>query len=322
MKLHFIKMGLGIFTLIIGMTYGDLHLSAGGHAGNGGDCVIIDEIPYLLDLVEAGIHTDPYFANRNDFYPKLRDRIMTHVDVEESVANLIAAKIKEIDTAAPFFGYLIKLSLFSLYWTFLDQELMDIDDHGDTVMEYRKLELVQMAVRKGFDVTINRTIWKKAPETNRAALILHECVYAIAPHIETSVVVDGTVVKTIQQQGLGARAITGWLFRENFISELDTNRLIIFLSNHGYCLNNDSNSSDTIASARILKSNNRLGYTVWSGHVAFIDIFSDFLILPDKRAEDQILLVKISAPFWGTKNLPFDAVLGDISVPYSFEWLP
>jgi len=87
-----------------------------------------------------------------------------------------------------------------------------------------------------------------------------------------------------------------------------------------FCL--DSNSSDTIASARILKSNNRLGYTVWSGHVAFIDIFSDFLILPDKRAEDQILLVKISAPFWGTKNLPFDAVLGDISVPYSFEWLP
>lgn len=232
MKIYMIAL-----TLFWGIAQNSLAVG-GSHAGNGGDGVLIGKgttkIPYLLDLVEAGVHLDPYFKNSSDYSIQVRDFLAARIGIDEEVAALAAAKMKEIDDTAPFLGFLLKSIIDSLIWNFVDQELIDVDDHGDTVLKFRDIELVQMAVRKGFSVTINKTVWRESNSANKAALIFHEAIYAIARPSKMNVKMGDTYQKAFLQRGDGARAIVGELFKKGFMVRANKSSIKTLLLKNGY----------------------------------------------------------------------------------------
>ena len=129
-----------------------LNVSA-DEVGNGGDGVLYDKKPYLLDLIEAGVYQNPYFKNQEQFSVPVRDALVDHIEIDEATAQLVSAKMLEIFEKNYVFEMLIKRMVFRYDWVFVDEPLINISDE-DMVLEFPGHQLVQLAVRKGSRITI------------------------------------------------------------------------------------------------------------------------------------------------------------------------
>jgi hypothetical protein len=197
---------------------------AGGETGNGGDGILRDNKVYLLDLVEAGTELTPYFNKSDEPDGRINAFLKKKLPIENTVIELISRKTKELYLKSPSLAYHV-LAAINLYsWQFLNTHLRDVPDDGDTIIDipYRG-DLVQLAVRYKKEVKIDKSYWLFMDDANRAALILHEALYAlIQPHIDE----DGNNAK---QSSLDTRRLVGLLFGENF----DREALQTFLSSLG-----------------------------------------------------------------------------------------
>jgi len=153
-------------------------------AGNGGDGVILDEstqVPYLLDLVEADMHTAPFFDEGVALSPQI-DALIDQTELkylDKSPLILVKQKLSELHAKSPTAALAIGITARLLRWKLVDLSLNDIKDE-DTVLSFPKGKLVQLAVRKNGVVRIDHALWSKMDDGNRAALIFHEAIYAIA----------------------------------------------------------------------------------------------------------------------------------------------
>ncbi len=183
------------------------HAKSGGDiAGNGGDGVIINNKPYLYDLVEAGVQTEPDFDNQLEILPNIRMNLEKAFPKPHGLnLDLLARKLTEIYSVDKMFGASLLYAMKQYSWRWIDRNLYDVPDDGDTVVVVDKKNMVQLAVRYSRSVTIDRKLWQELDEANQVALVLHEMIYAM---IKPEQISDNAW----EQNANLARQITGYLF--------------------------------------------------------------------------------------------------------------
>jgi hypothetical protein len=202
----------------------------GKEVGDGGDGYLdIDNILYVLDLVESGVYLKPYLSEDVEPLGFIRERVeRALVMLPDAPVDLIARKITELYQINNILGFNLLYALEKYSWK-LVPTLPDIDDE-DTVLEtddnvllerkrtlselfFKKLDvgarLVQLAIRREHSIHVHAGRWQRElEEVNRAALVFHEIVFALSSPIEATI--DGRTFK--YQSSYSARAIVGLFF--------------------------------------------------------------------------------------------------------------
>jgi len=193
-------------------------LSADQEVGNGGDGVMINGKPYLLDFVEQGVNHKPRFKNPQDYSKRVARKLQRSISLPGLRYDLLAAKIREIQRYSPVMAYFLIYASEHFLWRLAGPEkvkeeservdLIDVEDE-DSVIDLKKLKKVQLAIRRGANITISRYYWEKLTDENRVGLIFHELLYALVkPDKQSSYVWSQSQTK--------ARAINGLIFSDRF----------------------------------------------------------------------------------------------------------
>ncbi len=205
------------FGLIAGLTAVLISTSssyAGREAGNGGNGIKIGSKIYLLDLVEAGVEQSPYFDASSKADPSDVQVIKESLSfIDDATADLFARKINELRTLDPLSAWVVMLGVNSYEWSLVGPALIPVGDE-ETNLDLDSSQVVQLAIRAGRRILIHHDNWNQITEDQRAALILHEIMYALLkPHdlIQTDPV-SGQTIKYSKQSSPEAREIVGYLF--------------------------------------------------------------------------------------------------------------
>ncbi len=187
----------------------------GDEGGAGGNGILIDGKPYLLDLVEYGIENnvviDPVFVG-HPYYQGIRSSIKALGDVnplgpfaEEEVANKVTLKLLEIGTIHSEFAIAIWGAMTSHGWYIVNQSLIDAWSGTSTVDVSNRISL---AVRRDKEVRINRTYWQNLNADNKVALLFHEAIFSLVyPKLSGD---------TYRQDSNIARRAVGAIFQANY----------------------------------------------------------------------------------------------------------
>jgi hypothetical protein len=185
---------------------------AGGDIGNGGNVLKTPSGYRVLDLVEAGVADGPLIHYQNPD-PKLAENVnegfvsfalTSHVTASDRLVliNILSGMPREQ-------AYALLAGIGAYRWNFVRGPLSRVDD-VDSALQYPQEDLVQAAVRVGFAIEIRLDIWEQLDARNRAALILHEVVYAYMAPEEVVDPLSGR--KYFAQSSLLARQMVGVLF--------------------------------------------------------------------------------------------------------------
>ena len=199
---------------------------AGIETGNGGIGFEVENELYLLDLVEARVHREPFFMPNSNISKEVASEIENYLTVSEPVSKLVAKKLKDIYGKSPQFDYLLRKTLYSLDWRYIPHSLLPLNDHNDDVLDLSKLEgRTQLAVRIDGVVSFSLENFERLDDNNKAALIIHELVYTLTALKE----------KSVQKAAYNARYIVGLLFSKKMLA-LSMNSFLQQLEKHGVYL--------------------------------------------------------------------------------------
>jgi hypothetical protein len=193
---------LGI--VLIGIV-ASLNAFAGDKEGNGGDALLINGKPYLLDLVEHGIEKSPYFDSKVAIVSDVDqgvEKAFTSFSVPKQLLKEKLSELYATDEAAAI-GIVGTMVMYD--WSLVDTPLVDIND-VNSPLEFPAQNLVQLAVRLDRSISIRKDLWEKLDDANKTALLFHEALYALVLPQD-----DGSGKTKFQDSGL-AREMVGELF--------------------------------------------------------------------------------------------------------------
>lgn len=199
-----------LFLLLLAFWGGSAHaLVSDTTIGNGGDVVNVlggnGWQFYLLDLYETGVAENPYFDDSLEVPADIRERVKK-VFGDSGTASLLGRKIAEITARDSLLGSSLLRTLELLRWKTVDYKLINVPDEG-TVYDG---ELFQAAIRQGATIFLQRGLWDNmADDKQRAALILHELIYAL---YKPEVLKEGQKV----QRSYRVREINSYFFDESW----------------------------------------------------------------------------------------------------------
>jgi hypothetical protein len=195
----------------------NIQTTLAGSESHGGDGVIVGNKIYLLDLYEAGIEESPSI---NPLFPGTEatiqrlEAVFSDFDVP---VEILASKIAEVESLDFQFGRSMLLAIEKINWNLVSGELVEVADENSSI-DLKKSNHIQLAIRSGQDVLINRQKWQRLALPHRAALILHEALFALIK-VDSEVIatkVDGqkTSVTRYYQDSRKARSVNGYLFKK------------------------------------------------------------------------------------------------------------
>lgn len=212
-----------------------LTVAFAGQEGHGGDGLIINGKPYLLDLVEAGVEDKPLYNANIKINPLIMQSLTRSLPQFDSATNKLAKKLSEIHAVSPRIAWALTYSFDFYDFRLVNPSLVNIPDE-DSSIDYNPKDLVQLAIRKGPSILINRESWAKLDSHHQAALLLHEMVYALANIEQVDVFVGyDSIGKPIFVSGQGqlsapARSLVGFFYSEGFVNDSYRSRLESLLS--------------------------------------------------------------------------------------------
>lgn len=166
---------------LLGLLLG-LAVAPAAHAqlivGNLGGGVFSGGHLYVRDLYDAGRHLTPYVGS--EVLPGLRLRspqlrMLSGLDVDR---ELLLRKLTDAEVLQAGWGYALMATIESYRWYLIDQELAPIlDDAPIYVMPGNSY--VALANRLKTSIRLNRAHFARLSPEHRAALILHEAIYAL-----------------------------------------------------------------------------------------------------------------------------------------------
>jgi len=176
--------------LTAGMSYGQSSAPSqnslqnfphGSEGVGGGGGVIHGNKTYVVDLVEAGVEDHPFFDPAVKANPDFSNKIASALkNVPNAPVDLLSQKLNEIytycDHATPY-AILQMLELYS--WQMVDFSLIHIPDENP-VVDVPAKDQIQLAARTHQTVKIDSQRWNALDAENKAALILHEAIYALS----------------------------------------------------------------------------------------------------------------------------------------------
>lgn len=195
---------LGIIFLSAGV------YAKGGSGSHGGDGIIINKVPYVLDLVEFGAHLKGKAIQGDCKIQKALEENFT-MQIEENVRNEVLKKIYELCTVSDSAATGIAIASNALLFSWVDLGLMNIKDE-ESPLNYDPKSIVQLAAREGYSIFIDKNFWNVLDLRNKSALILHEIVYSLLKLEEsTERLADGSSAGW-RQRSPQARKVVGSLY--------------------------------------------------------------------------------------------------------------
>lgn len=193
-------------------------LAWAGSESHGGDGVIIKDKVYLLDLYEAGVEENPFINPQFPGSPGTIERLKRVFSDFEAPTDILASKISEAENFDFQFGRSLLIAIEKINWNLVSGELVDVKDENSPI-DLNKAQHIQLATRAQRDVLINRDGWQRLSRPHRAALILHEALFAlVAVDSETTRVKDNIAIHRYFQDSRKARSVNGYLFKRAFQS--------------------------------------------------------------------------------------------------------
>lgn len=177
---------------------------AGKEAGNGGQGVVIEDRVFLLDLVESGLEKDPFFLPGAVGTDQDRRTVQVALGGLNAPIALITAKLAELYAISPSLSRVLVTAMEIYAWRPVHAPLEEIPDR-EGILDPGAAKFVQLAVRSGRTIRIDRDLWARLDQRNQTALIFHEVIYALMPLTE-----DSRGLKS--QNSVRAREITAYLF--------------------------------------------------------------------------------------------------------------
>lgn len=163
-------------------------LAVEGHGGgNGGADYVLNGKDYLLDLVEAGVQDDPYFASKV-LDPEIEKLVNEKIGeiASPKVVDLVTAKLTEIHSRYPFLGEVMKYTVFTTQ-IFAPAPGLRHPYLEKSPLIYDAKKLKRVAVRQDQTIYLDRKIFDKFSESNQSALFIHEWTSAIIREFKDSV---------------------------------------------------------------------------------------------------------------------------------------
>lgn len=184
---------------------------AAKEVGNGGDGVELEGRTYVLDLVEAGVEDNAYFAPI-DADPRIVERLRTTFSgIDWAPVDLLAQKLTEIQNISNVSALIILKTMEFYSWRTVSSALLDVPDE-DTSLSIPRGKLIQLAIRRNTSILIDRDAWLKLDAQNRAALVFHEALYALVTPELLAPRPGYYYEKRYAQLSFKAREIVGYLF--------------------------------------------------------------------------------------------------------------
>ncbi|MFS4459735.1 hypothetical protein [Bdellovibrio sp. HCB2-146] len=162
------------FPLIIFIFLGSLAQADVRYVGNAGTGVLIDDVPYLLDLYEVD-NTNPLIDESVQPLPEYVTALLNLDILTSHEIKLLAIKLTEVRQFAPSYADSLVVAANQYVWRLVSTPLTLLPDASPVEVNNK---LVQLANRYGPYVRINQTHWNKLPSSNRVALVLHEMISA------------------------------------------------------------------------------------------------------------------------------------------------
>lgn len=182
-----------------------LSYALAGNGSHGGDGILINRKPYLLDLVEFNAHLKgPTITGScaiRDLDGLLTDSIE---EVNEEIRIELISRINDLCKISPSIAVGILMGINTLVFNWVDLSLRDIKDE-ETPLGYDSKMIVQLAARQDFKVFIDSNLWQQLDLRNKVALILHETVFAL---LKPEMISGGF----FRQKSPHARSIVGSLY--------------------------------------------------------------------------------------------------------------
>src|SRR5262249_15653934 len=108
--------------------------ATGPGSGNGGKGVLINGMPYLLDLVEGGVEENPYFAPNTQVDPELLDGVTkAFANTPHVPVYLIAKKLTEISKIQYIFALMMLKTMEVYQWKFVNLPPEEVNDQRNGV---------------------------------------------------------------------------------------------------------------------------------------------------------------------------------------------
>ncbi|MFN8791599.1 MAG: hypothetical protein ACK5Y2_09120 [Bdellovibrionales bacterium] len=200
-----------------------------GHSvGNGGDGIVLDGRVYLYDLVEHGLHKNPYWAPGNTVTQDLQELVDVNLErLSPAVRKLVALKISEVAKVDAVFAALLKLALKTFQWHLIeDFSLVEINDEDGSDVMIPRDRFKQVAVRSLGSIKIDQSLIENMDSENQAALVLHELIYGVLPIRWTKIELPASksievgqpsrFIDVAYQSSQLARQITAYVFTPSF----------------------------------------------------------------------------------------------------------
>lgn len=180
---------------------------ASKEVGNGGNGLLLNGKPIVLDLIEAGVDDAPFFDNSVELNPLLLEEVKKGLSNFPETHKLIAQKLSEVEKKSPAIAWALAESFRLFNIRVVNEALVNIHD-DDSVIDYDPAIMLQLAIRRGTSIFLNGTWWPKMQPEQKVALLIHEAVYAFQNTVKKR---NGNINENVQLS-IPARAITGYLF--------------------------------------------------------------------------------------------------------------
>lgn len=176
--------------------------------GNGGNGVFLENKFYVLDLVEADSHINPFIKDSASNYYRDRLKFALHAFEDPALVALASRKITE-------FGSLDLLYTESLIRTF-EAVRWNLVDYRLTLMPVVTPVAAaqhQVAIRTSDNILIDRHYWNLLTPEHRMALLFHEANFIL---IRPSATADDD---DLQKSAFQSRLLTGYTFSNSMANE-------------------------------------------------------------------------------------------------------
>ena len=181
---------------------------AGDKTGNGGDVLMVNGKPHLLDLVEAGLENTAQCNPLPD--TKLIKRFQEMIgDQARLPQDLVDCYLSKLTKYSEYEQSMFVVGLAMYQIRFVSTELQDIQDEYSS-LEFDPKNIKQVAIRKDLSILINRALFKQLSLPEQAGLLLHEITYAFLRPFENA---SGV----LRQESWQARQIVGSIFDSKFV---------------------------------------------------------------------------------------------------------
>ena len=152
----------------------------------------------LLDLLEAGLDQTPYFGSAacdGQIFKSLEALSPS----DSNTHQLVCRKLYDVAALDPVLATTFLKTIANLSWVPTDADLVETD--ADPII---RVKTVQLAVRNGNRVLVQRGLYNRLPPTHQAALVIHEVAAAlVSPAISSP---------------LPVRILVGNVFEKNYYS--------------------------------------------------------------------------------------------------------